>query len=179
MNREDVLRELELLPVWKLRAPVQILETAPIEKTGASVAPEVVQPEVVQPEVVQEVAKVTYEITISSDKNWCFICLVSRMDIDFQSMLFNNILHALHIEKTTKTQAENLQNIDAKMIIAMGEAVVQALLNSQESLENLRGKLRATNIVATYDLPHLLANPADKAKAWEDLCFAKVTMRNL
>ncbi len=166
MTREDVLRELELLPVWKLRAPSQVLEAAPAEKTEAIAAP--------------VAKKASYEITISDDKNWCFICQIyaseSRMDTGLQATLLSNILHALHIEKSTKIQVENLQNIDAKMFVAMGEAVAQALLNSQETLENLRGKLHASNIIATYDLAHLLVNPADKAKTWADLCMAKIAI---
>jgi uracil-DNA glycosylase len=165
MTRDDVLRELELLPAWKLRVSTQVLETTRVEKAEMVAAP--------------EVAKILYEITISSDKNWCFVCPAEHVSIASQGTLFSNILHALHIEKSTKMQTETLENIDAKMIVALGESVAQALLNSQESLENLRGKFHmfgGAQLLVTYDLAHLLANPADKAKTWEDLCMAKTAI---
>jgi len=34
-------------------------------------------------------------------------------------------------------------------------------------------------VVVSYHPAYLLRNPPDKAKAWEDLCFARATMRDL
>ena len=102
-------------------------------------------------------------------------------------MLFNNILYALCIEKPTKMYAQNLANcklanLDAKIIVAMGESVAQTLLNSQEKLESLRGKLHTLDdaqLLVTYDIAHLLAKPLDKAKIWQDLCLARSYLQSL
>lgn len=72
-----------------------------------------------------------------------------------------------------------------KMILAMGRYAAQALLASSVSnpvppLGQLRGVVHKYNIdgqsipvVVTYSPANLLRNPADKAKAWADLCLAK------
>ena len=62
-----------------------------------------------------------------------------------------------------------------KLLITMGESTAQAILQSSESLPNLRGKLHQFQnlpLVATYDLAHLLQVSADKAQAWDDFCLA-------
>lgn len=184
-TREDVLRELELLPMWQLRTPIPKMEDisqppalpkSVVETLAETQAEAVLEmPEEVRPEA----AKTTYEITISNDKNWCFICAADRTDISLQSTLFNNILTALQIEKPLKTQTQNLNNIDAKIIIAFGEAAAQTLLNSQDSLPNLRGKLHASNIIATYDCAQMLASPLLKAQVWQDLCLARNALQHL
>ena len=195
MSRDDILRELELLPAWKLRAPIETLPAKAIEAKEIDIV------EIVAVEKPSSAAPPQYEITISQDKHWAFACETfacetfvgetfageismpaSRVDIGLQSILLNNILHALQIEKPTITHAQNLTDIDAKIIVAMGESVAQLLLNTQDSLENLRGTLHSAGtayIIATYDLTHLLNYPVDKAKVWQDLCLARIYLQGL
>lgn len=183
MTREDVLHELELLPMWKLRMQATTTEAEPVEKAEIITSAESAQPELEGLNHVSlNVAPMRYEITISQDKNWAFIWPASLDLPASQGMLFNNMLHALKIEKTTKLHAESLANIGICIIVAMGETTAQALLVSAEPLEALRGKLHVvddTPLVVTYDLDYLLINMADKAKAWEDLCLAQSAMLRL
>ena len=68
-----------------------------------------------------------------------------------------------------------------KMILAMGRYAAQALLantvsNPVPPLGQLRGTVyhyEGIPVVVTYSPANLLRNPADKAKAWADLCLAK------
>ena len=68
-----------------------------------------------------------------------------------------------------------------KMILAMGRYAAQALLaqtvsNPVPPLGQLRGvvhQYQGVAVVVTYSPANLLRNPADKAKAWADLCLAK------
>ena len=68
-----------------------------------------------------------------------------------------------------------------KMILAMGRYAAQALLANSVSnpvppLGQLRGvvhRYQDIPVVVTYSPANLLRNPADKAKAWADLCLAK------
>jgi DNA polymerase len=68
-----------------------------------------------------------------------------------------------------------------KMILAMGRYAAQALLaqtvsNPVPPLGQLRGsvyKYHGIPVVVTYSPSNLLRSPADKAKAWADLCLAK------
>ena len=200
LTREDVWRELELLPVWRLRAPIETV-LAKVTEPKAIEAKEINQIEVINVGVLEaekpsSAAPTQYEITISQDKHWAFVgetfaceTLVgeismpaSPVDIGLQSTLLSNILHALQIEKPTIKHAQNLTNIEAKITVAMGERVAQLLLNTQDALENLRGKLHGAekaHIIATYDLAHLLNYPVDKAKVWQDLCFARSYLQGL
>lgn len=161
MTREDVLRELELLPVWKLRAPLKVAEPA-IEK--APIAEAVIK-------ATKENASL--ELIISDDKRWIFAYSADRMDIALQSILFNNILHILKISKTNKVALENIS--EAKVIIVMGEIAAQQLLNSAESIEQLRGKMHTYKnipLIVTYHPQDMLQHLPNKAKTWDDLCMA-------
>jgi len=62
-----------------------------------------------------------------------------------------------------------------RMILAMGRFAVQSLLQSQEPIGRLRGRVHrygGVPVVVTYHPAYLLRNLPDKAKAWEDLCLA-------
>lgn len=78
--------------------------------------------------------------------------------------------------------ARQIVLIKPKLIIALGKIAAQNLLHSNESIANLRGKLHAhadIPLIVTYHPAYLLRSLTDKAKAWEDLCFAKATMQAL
>ena len=71
-----------------------------------------------------------------------------------------------------------------KMILAMGRYAAQALLaqtvsNPVPPLGQLRGAVhhyQGIPVVVTYSPANLLRSPADKAKAWADLCLAKASL---
>jgi uracil-DNA glycosylase len=71
-----------------------------------------------------------------------------------------------------------------KMILAMGRYAAQALLaqtvsNPVPPLGQLRGvahSYQSIPVVVTYSPANLLRNPADKAKAWADLCLARASL---
>lgn len=74
--------------------------------------------------------------------------------------------------------------IRPKLIVLLGRAALQAVLGEERPLGASRGQLfeyrdgeLAIPVVATYHPAYLLRNLPDKAKAWEDLCFARRTMR--
>lgn len=72
--------------------------------------------------------------------------------------------------------------IQPKLIVALGKVAAQTLLKSADTVGSMRGQLQAYGdvpVIVTYHPAYLLRNPADKAKAWEDLCFAKDTIQNL
>ena len=72
--------------------------------------------------------------------------------------------------------------VQPRLILAMGRFAAQALLASTEPLGKLRGRIhqvRGVPVVVTYHPAYLLRTPADKARAWEDLCLAaSVVERN-
>lgn len=67
-----------------------------------------------------------------------------------------------------------------KIIVLLGKAAVHAVLHDDKSLASLRGKrfeYAGIPVVVTYHPAYLLRNLPDKAKAWEDLLFARRTLR--
>lgn len=65
--------------------------------------------------------------------------------------------------------------IKPKLIIALGKTAATALLGRDATLGSLRGMLheyQGVPLVVTYHPAYLLRSPAEKAKAWQDLCFA-------
>ena len=73
---------------------------------------------------------------------------------------------------------EHAAALAPSMVLAMGPLAAQSLMQSTDPLGKLRGRavpLHSVNgvpVVATYHPAYLLRNPADKARAWADLCLA-------
>ena len=75
-----------------------------------------------------------------------------------------------------------IQLVQPKLILAMGRVAAQTLLKSDATIASMRGKLHSYQGVPTivsYHPAYLLGNLPDKARAWEDLCFARITMATL
>jgi DNA polymerase len=75
-----------------------------------------------------------------------------------------------------------LELIRPKLILAMGRFAVQTLLGTEASIASLRGRLhryQGVPLIVTYHPAYLLRNLPDKAKAWEDLCFAQAAIAGL
>ncbi len=190
MTREDMLRELELLPVWQLRTPLpaQIAVPQPddtqtkqtskhtqvhvnhIEPSSGSETPQI---STIAPPVAVAPAQFTY-IT-SEDGGWLFVLPDAPLRAD-EARLLQNIFIALRIKPQPAQVSANVSEVavalQPKRVIAMGESVGQHLLASQQVLNELRGIIhtwQATQLVVTYELAHLLNTPSDKAGAWHDL----------
>ena len=72
--------------------------------------------------------------------------------------------------------------IKPRLIIALGRVAALNLLARDASVASLRGKVldyKGTPLIVTYHPAYLLRSLTDKAKAWEDLCFAVKTMSAL
>lgn len=72
--------------------------------------------------------------------------------------------------------------IRPRLIVALGRPAAQALLKTEVKIGTARGRLheyQGIPLVITYHPAYLLRNLTDKAKAWEDLCFMRRTMRQL
>jgi DNA polymerase len=72
--------------------------------------------------------------------------------------------------------ARQIELVQPKLVVALGRFAAQMLLDTDASIGSLRGKVlgyRGVPTVVTYHPAYLLRNLPDKAKAWEDLCFAR------
>ena len=69
-----------------------------------------------------------------------------------------------------------IQLLQPKVIVVMGRFAVPALLETTEPIGKLRGRVHEFDgvpVVVSYHPAYLLRNPADKGKAWADLCLAR------
>ena len=178
MTREDVLRELELLPMWQLRVPAafaaapaaddsqQVTKINPQLNTNSQLA------KVTEKSQILTAAETGYFALISDDKKWAFV--LPQALTGAANTLLNNILMALQISKTRTKVVGDLTNV--KVIIAFGEIVAQQLLGVNDSIEILRTKpqsLLGSMLIVTYHPNDLLEDLALKPKMWDDLCIAK------
>lgn len=75
-----------------------------------------------------------------------------------------------------------IELIRPKLIVALGKPAAETLLHAEVKVGAARGRLfdyRGIPLIVTYHPAYLLRNLPDKAKAWEDLCFARHTMQGL
>lgn len=219
MTREDMMRELELLPIWSLRNPLSspLLQAVEVHAQDAQPSESMSAPvEVVNevfkevslesawPEALPEAAPVmptpvadvqalesavfepqVFRHIVSEDGDWLFVLPNSEPTED-EALLLRNIFMAMGI-RTKSPEAPAItfdlsQAIQPKLVLAIGEVVAQHLLQSTESLANLRGTVHALEgvaLVVTYDVAHLLQALSDKANAWADLCLAMQTLQRL
>ena len=182
LTREDVLRELELLPVWQLRQPlpevVQDIAAITIVEV-ATATPEAINIEKIAAENrPAEIATQMLSHIASDDGQWLFVLENHALSTD-EAKLLQNMQRAMRIQCQPSVQAGNTLDLvnanKTQLIIAMGEVVAQTLLQSTDKLTRLRGQLhpfQTAQLTATFDLQHLLQHPQDKAHTWEDICLA-------
>jgi len=204
MTREDMMRELELLPVWQSRAlvsevkvvndvsrvitkqdaelksklPVKLVNVA-VEELSVSLDESL---EILTPAVIEQ-ASFTH---IMSEDGKCLFVLPNAVMSADELQLFQNICKALRIKtKAAETSSDiftSISGMQTQLLLVMGEAVAQMILQSAEPIAKLRStphELYGVALIATYGLQHLLQNPADKAKVWRDLCEGLQTLQDL
>jgi DNA polymerase len=229
LPREDVLKELELLPVWRQRA---VTATVAVEQPISTSAPPAVERD-----AVMRMDWKTLQVAVASchacslaktrtqtvfgvgDRNadWLFVGEAPGAEEDRRGepfvgqagKLLDNMLAAIQLKRGENVYIANVlkcrppenrdphgeevvkcdpylkrqvELIQPRLILAMGRFAAQSILHSDASIGALRGKLHDYNgvpVVVTYHPAYLLRNLMDKAKAWEDLCFARATMRTL
>ena len=72
--------------------------------------------------------------------------------------------------------------IKPKLIVALGKVAAVNLLAREASVASLRNKIhqyRGIPLIVTYHPAYLLRSLAEKARAWEDLCFAVDTLNTI
>jgi len=75
-----------------------------------------------------------------------------------------------------------IELIQPRLILALGRVAAQSLLDTDETVGHLRGRLhqfQGVPLVVTYHPAYLLRKLSDKARAWEDLCLARRTFTSL
>ena len=187
MTREDMLRELELLPVWTLNPAF-----AERQVTTQSEAIEPNEPEPIQP--TSEVAAVTVtamgtpeQVSVQAPTKpkkaiaWLLYCpLDTRSDQDALTLL-QNMVRAMQLVTADYQIVHEAVASDAfqpERTLIFGVEAAKALLNvdvediSQQPYEHLQ---RPCWVV--HHPKVLLENPALKREAWQIMCAAKAYMQ--
>lgn len=208
LTHEDMMRELELLPVWRLNASLEVsvdaLVAAPIQsevvaesKIDLKNEEELVvdfecvtDQETALPNIANmDWAELKQHIIGSGDPNadWVFVG-DETFDADV-GILLDKMLIAIQLQRGKNVYLTQVSELDffnrqialiqPKLIFAFGEKFAQSLLESNDPLDALRGKVhqyKGVALVVSYSPSHLLHHTQDKAKAWADLCLARNTI---
>lgn len=93
---------------------------------------------------------------------------------------------ALAMAKATRLQVEAVDTFDldkiderVRVLVLLGAAISQHVLNESGDVGNLRGKVHRLNhrsVIVSYSLSQLLADKSLKAAAWKDLQSAMKVM---
>jgi hypothetical protein len=201
MTREDMLRELELLPVWQLRQPLPQVFVAKPEALIALPEAVVAAPEInteisieiaaeTAPEIAAAKESLPLRALLSEDGAYAVFLQPAEALADQQAeLLLRNMLRAMR----TSCRVDMLDLVEnvfnqhqPKLIICMGELPANQLLQQSLSLQDWRSQQQQTHakfqgmpVIVTYSPQHLLSNLQDKALAWQDLCLAMQVMQRL
>jgi DNA polymerase len=217
LTREDLLRELELLPIWRPNAALELSVKAPLEvgqdkeySATASISKELMfaVETVLAPKesALPDVANLDWValeqfVQGSGDINADWVFVGDELSIDDEEIgqlfmgdagaLLDKMLLAIQLQRSKNVYLTHLalpyfnrqmELIQPKLIVVLGEQASQRLLGINEPLDAFRGKVhefQGTAVVVSYSPSHLLQNTQDKAKAWADLCLARSAMENL
>jgi uracil-DNA glycosylase len=183
MTREDILRELELLPVWKLRKiPVAQTTEASKPDVDVKIVPQVNTVDSAESLVTEPIVPIigtqipaVQRIT----KQWAFICDISSTQEDGCAMLMRNIIKATHLESidyVLLNESQALKNYLVGDILFFGLDMANQYLNTNEiDLSSLRGKYHLVENVrcwVTYHPQQMLQDPLLKREVWRDICAA-------
>lgn len=223
IRRADVLRELKLAPVWRLRPPSQ---PSPVVDVGGNAVRRQRIGTLALDALIDDIAgcmacplcatrRMTVPGTGDLQAHWMFIGEAPGADEDAQGepfvgaagQLLDNMLVALGLERSRNVYIANvlkcrppnnrtpepaeasacapylerqIELIAPRLIVALGRSAAGRLLDTDASVASLRNRVHRygnTPLVVTYHPAYLLRTPADKAKAWEDLLFARKTLR--
>lgn len=86
------------------------------------------------------------------------------------------------VAQCTPHLTRQIELIKPKLIVAMGRFAAQTLLATDASVASLRGRVHqyaGVPLIVTYHPAYLLRTLPDKAKAWQDLVFARKTIQGL
>ena len=226
IRRADVLRELKLLPVWRLRRP-QAPDT--VSEAGDTSGDERRSriATLTLDALVDDIAGCTACALCKTRRmtvpgvgdpraQWMFVGEAPGADEDSQGepfvgaagQLLDNMLVALGLARTENVYIANvlkcrppnnrtpepaealacapyldrqIELIAPRLIVALGRSAAGRLLDTDAPVSSLRNRVhryRGTPLIVTYHPAYLLRTPADKAKAWEDLLFARRTLRD-
>jgi uracil-DNA glycosylase len=231
VTREDVLRELKLAPLWRLRRPREAAsgiagcdsglagDVDPRHARIASLAFDALVADIATCRAcgLSATRRRTVPGVGGRPAAWMFVGEAPGADEDARGepfvgqagRLLDSMLAALGMRRGENVYIANVLKcrppgnrtpdpleveacrpyldrqialIAPRIIVALGKSAATTLLNVDASIASLRGRVhryQGVPLVVTYHPAYLLRTLPDKAKAWEDLCLARATLRRL
>lgn len=118
--------------------------------------------------------------------------MLRAMGLDREAVFIANIVKCrppanrdpkpIEIETCKPYLMRQLALVKPKIIVVLGRIAAQALLNTDEPISKLRGKIHTLNdmpVVVVYHPAYLLRSLLDKRKAWVDLKLAIQTYKDI
>lgn len=173
VTREDILRELELLPVWRARQPMPATHDAP--------QPEAPAPEIEKQETTPHIENAT-QAPVEVERtaiDWVLLYQANASQPQAAQALVQNIANAMRLSPSDVvllTDHEQLKQYQAKTVVLFGQAMTDALLGeSSQPISTLRGKsatyprVSEANVWVTEGITEMLADASLKKQVWQDL----------
>jgi len=123
--------------------------------------------------------------SLMGESGQLFDKILSAIKLSYEDIYISNILKYIPSKNTDSHQPDvticeshlqqQLQIINPTLIVALGEDVGNKILNVNESIESLNGKIHKFNdfnLMVTYHPEAILKNPKLKQPTWED--FKKI-----
>ena len=191
MDRNDLLRELELLPAWQLKTGAQVTVKAPditliadsenlnVEKISA--VQQHLLPETTNAQTIHGVSKQKVAVLV-----YLHLPKTEHFYASEAGLLLDNMLKAIQLKRGSDVaivfDSSELQTYEAKFYLALGEKAAGQLLANNAPLLELRGKLQKQadkQVIVSHELAHLLLQPLSKREAWQDLKLLKTALNHL
>jgi DNA polymerase len=221
-SRAEVLRELGLTPVWRLRRETARNTEATADERHARIAQlafDALHDDIAACEACSlcRTRRRTVPGVGTVPAQWMFVGEAPGADEDAQGepfvgaagQLLDSMLAALGLARSEDVFIANvlkcrppgnrapepleaaacrpyldrqIELVAPRLLVALGKSAACTLLGVEASVASLRNRVHRygnTPLIVTYHPAYLLRTPADKAKAWEDLLFARRTLRDL
>jgi DNA polymerase len=221
-SRAEVLRELGLTPVWRLRRETARNTEATADERHARISQlafDALHDDIAACEACSlcRTRRRTVPGVGTVPAQWMFVGEAPGADEDAQGepfvgaagQLLDSMLAALGLARSEDVFIANvlkcrppgnrapepleaaacrpyldrqIELVAPRLLVALGKSAACTLLGVEASVASLRNRVHRygnTPLIVTYHPAYLLRTPADKAKAWEDLLFARRTLREL
>ena len=171
MTREDVLRELELLPVWQLKGQLPSIKSSiqnltaltPESETFVEPPPPVtpqfepvIEPAPLDSRCVEEVVVVPtrtepFRLLINDDATVAFVLDIAIESSNAQDIetLLSNMLKAINMKCNIDIPNANIDTLNeqaVKLVIVMGESAANSLLGQFQAIDDWRSAQSAAPI---------------------------------
>jgi uracil-DNA glycosylase len=185
LTREDMLRELELLPMWVQHEEIVLpIKAQPEQQAPASnpldLAP--IADMAVEEPTLASIPEPLVANTVDApriDIAWLLYCPALSAQGEECRQLLTNIIKAMQLLPTQYTlveQAQDLTRYHAQKTLLFGlDAINQLLASQHQNLDLLRGQAHVHHAGlcwVTYHPMQLLKDPSLKRGAWQDICAA-------